>query len=91
MPQQNTFSAADKATVASDLERLCVKKGDRVFLHSAFKSLGIASGNPQEVIDAYKKRLIMKEQREGGKMKTPRKGFYGGIAVDDASFGELQP
>lgn len=53
MTQQKACSVIDKTTLVKDLERLGLEKGDRVFLHSAFKSLGLDSGKPQDAVDAF--------------------------------------
>ena len=43
----------NKETLVDDLKRIGIKKGDRVFLHSSYKSIGLNSGNPQDVIDSF--------------------------------------
>lgn len=43
----------NKESFVNDLKKIGIKKGDRVFLHSSFKSIGTESGNPQKVIDAF--------------------------------------
>lgn len=43
---------ADRLSLASDLGRLGLSRGDLIMLHSSFKSLGPVDGGPEAVIDA---------------------------------------
>jgi aminoglycoside 3-N-acetyltransferase len=43
-----------KQTLIVDLKKAGIEKGDRIFVHSSFKKIGLTSGGPEVVVDALK-------------------------------------
>lgn len=47
----------DQRRLADDLERIGICRGDRIFVHSSFKSIGLLKGGPQTVVAVLKKAV----------------------------------